>query len=108
MNRLGLSGKKTNILLRNMGQVKVTTTHVVSGLEVAGLNKDGFCELSDAYTQTTMPVHSGNIPRQRDLQGWPQLKHVTLPEIDSEVELLIGINARPKGYGANSSDLQCQ
>lgn len=63
MNRLGLSGKKTNILLRTMGQDKVTTTHVVSGLEVASLNKDAFWELPDAdkSTQNTMPVHSGNI-----------------------------------------------
>ncbi len=76
-----------------MGQDKVTTTHVVSGLEVAGLNEEDFWELSDAYTQETMPVHSGNIPKQKDLQGWPYLKHVNLPDIDSDIELLIGINA---------------
>ncbi len=93
MNRLGLSGKRTNILLRTMGQEKVTTTHVVSGLEVAGLNEEDFWELPDAYTQETMPVHSGNIPKQKDLQGWPYLKHVNLPDIDSDIELLIGINA---------------
>ncbi len=93
MNRLGLSGKRSNILLRTMGQDKVTTTHVVSGLEVAGLNEEDFWELPDAYTQETMPVHSGNIPKQKDLQGWPYLKHVNLPDIDSDIELLIGINA---------------
>lgn len=39
-----------------------------------------------------MPVHSGNIPRQRDLQGWAHLKHICLPETDAGIELLIGTN----------------
>lgn len=39
-----------------------------------------------------MPVDKGNIPRQSDLQRWPHLGDVHLPRIDSEVELLIGIN----------------
>lgn len=57
------------------------------------MNEEDFWELPDAYTQETMPVHSGNIPKQKDLQGWPYLKHVNLPDIDSDIELLIGINA---------------
>ncbi len=65
----------------------------LSSLEVAGLNEEDFWELPDAYTQETMPVHNGNIPKQKDLQGWPYLKHVNLPDIDSDFELLIGINA---------------
>lgn len=39
-----------------------------------------------------MPVHRGNIPCQKDLQRWPHLRHIPLPEIDSEIELLIGLN----------------
>ena len=45
-----------------------------------------------AHTQKSMPVHRGNIPRQKDLQRWPYLRHVPLPEIDSEIELLIGLD----------------
>lgn len=30
--------------------------------------------------------------QERDLQGWPHLKHVNLPEIDAGIELLIGTN----------------
>lgn len=59
---------------------------------MAGLKCDDFCELPKTFTQEYMPVHSGNIPRQRDLQGWPHLKHVHLPEIDAGIELLIGTN----------------
>lgn len=37
-----------------------------------------------------MPVHQGNLPQERDLQRWPHLKRVHLPEIKAGIELLIG------------------
>lgn len=64
----------------------------MSGLEVAALNVEDFCELPNAYTQVRMLVHKGNIPRQSNLQRWLHLKHVHLPEIDAGIELLIGTN----------------
>lgn len=92
MNKLNLTGRKTRILLRTMGQEKVVSSYIVSGLEVAGLDDDNYCELPNTYTQESMPVHRGNIPQQKDLQGWPYLRHVHLPEIDSDIELLIETN----------------
>lgn len=61
-------------------------------MEVAGLNDNDFCELYRVYTQESMPVHKGNIPRERDLQKWPHLKSIHLPEIEAGIELLIGTN----------------
>lgn len=92
MHKLNLSGKKTRILLRTMGQEKVVNSYEVTGLEVAGLDGEQFCQLPSTYTQQSMPVNRDNIPRQRDLQRWPHLRHIHLPEIDSRVELLIGTN----------------
>ncbi|XP_071058619.1 uncharacterized protein [Pseudochaenichthys georgianus] len=90
MNKLNLRGRRTDILLRTMGQEKIVGSHIVSDLHVAGLDSSHYCELPDTYTQKTMPVHRGNIPRQKDLQRWPHLKHVMITEIDSDVDLLIG------------------
>lgn len=73
-----------------MGQRKVVETSIVSGLDVAGLDSSDFCDLPGIYTQRTMPVHKGNIPHQNDVDQWPYLRNVHLPEIDSEIELLIG------------------
>lgn len=92
MHKLDLTGKRVHNLLRTMGQETIVSSHMVSGLEVAGLNKEHFCELPKAYTQVCMPVHKGNIPRQSDLQRWPHLKQVHLPEIEAGIELLIGTN----------------
>lgn len=68
MNRLNLTGRRRGILLRTMGQEKVVDSHIVSDLEVAGLDTNWFFELPDIFTQKSMPVHQGNIPRQEDLQ----------------------------------------
>lgn len=73
-----------------MGQRKVVETSIVSGLEVAGLHNSNFCDLPGIYTQKTMPVHRGNIQRQNDINQWLHLRDVCLPEIDAEIELLIG------------------
>lgn len=39
-----------------------------------------------------MSVHLGNIPNQRELQEWPDLRHVHLPEMNAGAGLLIGTN----------------
>lgn len=90
LNKLNLSGKRTQILLQTMGQEKVVNSYVIAGLELAGLDGETYCDLPN--TQECMLVHKGNIPCQKDLQRWRHLGGVHLPEIDSEVELLIGTN----------------
>ncbi|KAL7849609.1 hypothetical protein SRHO_G00212320 [Serrasalmus rhombeus] len=92
LDKLNLAGRKTKILLRTMGQEKVVDSFIVTELEVAGLGSDVYCEMPDLFTQHRMPVNVCNIPKQQDLDDWPHLKHVYLPEIEVHVELLIGMN----------------
>lgn len=68
MNKLNLTGRKGNILLRTMGQEKVVRSNMVSGLEVAALDGEEFLELPKAYTQESMPVYKGNIPTKGDIK----------------------------------------
>lgn len=37
MHKLGLKGRRSHILFRNIDQEKVVSNHIVSGLGVAGL-----------------------------------------------------------------------
>ncbi|KAK7930431.1 hypothetical protein WMY93_006826 [Mugilogobius chulae] len=92
MHRLHLTGRKANILLRTMGQEKVVSSYVVPELEVAALENDTFMDLPKAYTQQSMPVHRVNIPMNQDLSKWPYLRHLSLPQIEAGIELLIGTN----------------
>ncbi|KAL4009002.1 hypothetical protein ACER0C_002854 [Sarotherodon galilaeus] len=92
MDKLNIAGRRTKILLRTMGQEKVVDSFIVPELEVAGLDSDMYCDMPNLFTQHKMPVDLGNIPNQQDLDDWPHLKHVHLPEIKANVELLIGMN----------------
>lgn len=92
MNKLKLSGRKTDILLRTMNEEKPVSTYVVSGLEVSSLSGDEFIDLPDAFTQKTIPVGKENIPQQKDLERWPHLKEIKLPQIEADIGLLIGAN----------------
>ena len=64
-----------------MSSEKRVPTYVVSGLEISRLDGDSFTQLTD------------NIPSKQDLARWPYLQKVNIPEIDANIELLIGTNA---------------
>ncbi len=90
MQRLNLSGRKTQFLLQTMGQERVVPVNVLSGLEVSAIDGNIFYQLPDTLTQKQMPVSSDSMVSKRDLSKWPYLKKVTVPRIMANVELLIG------------------
>ncbi|KAL7871964.1 hypothetical protein SRHO_G00069470 [Serrasalmus rhombeus] len=93
MRMLNLRGRKTEILLRTMGQETLVHSHILSDLEVAGLEENKYVDLPSVFTQPEIPVHKENIPQQKDLQRWTYLEEVRLPSINAEIGLLIGANA---------------
>lgn len=93
MKKLNLQGTKTNILLRTMGQERVAESQILTGLEVSKLDDNQFVELPEIFTQETIPVSKSNIPTQQDIEKWEYLKDIKIPELDTEVEVLIGTNA---------------
>ncbi|XDV45657.1 hypothetical protein PO909_013717 [Leuciscus waleckii] len=64
--KLNIKGKPTRILLSTMGQ--------------------------DKHGEHNIPVHVKKIPKRSDIQKWPYLNEVRLPEIEADVGLLIGAN----------------
>lgn len=93
MHRLSLPGKKTQVLLRTMGQTKMTSAFSLHNLEVAGLESSQFHPLPEVITQKQMPVTTDDMVKPQDLREWPYLSKVHMPSIQAEVDLLIGINA---------------
>lgn len=92
MNELNLHGKKTDILLTTMGQQKTVSTHIVTGLEVSGLDSYNFIELPEVFSQRSIPASKRNIAQQEDVDKWPHLERVQIPTIQAEIGLLIGTN----------------
>lgn len=91
--KLRLDKKPTTVLLRTMAHERPIKSMLVRGIEVSELKSNKFIPLPEVYTQRSMPVTKDNIPTQEDLKKWPYLSEVQLPQIDSDVELLIGMNA---------------
>lgn len=67
MRQLGVHGKKTQMLLRTMGQEKPVSSYVLSDLEVCGLTENKYISLPDVYSHTDIPVTKNNIPVEKDL-----------------------------------------
>jgi len=93
MHRLKLKGRKTNILLKTMGDQRSVSSSILTGLEVSSLYDDIFYSLPEVFTQEKMPVSKENIVTEGDLHRWPYLKGVKIPQIPADVDLLIGANA---------------
>ncbi len=89
---LRLTGRKSNILLRTMGQERSVSTHVFTELEISGLNENNFVDLPQVFSQKEIPVKKENIPQQKDVKKWKYLDEVHLPQIDAGIGLLIGTN----------------
>ena len=93
MEDLHVEGRRTEILLRTMGQERVVNTYHVNGLEVSSIDGTDFMHLPEVFTQSRIPVSHENIVAQKDLQKWPYLKDVQLAAIKADIGLLIGANA---------------
>ena len=93
MRELGIRGKKTTISLTTLSvDDKPTQCFAVPNLEVCGLNESEFVSLPTVFTQKLMPVFVKQVPSQQDIDCWPYLSHIVVPELRSEVGILIGNN----------------
>ncbi|KAK0142196.1 hypothetical protein N1851_020133 [Merluccius polli] len=62
IDKLNITGRKTNILLRTMSQEKSVSSDIITGLEVSAINQNSFIALPEVYTQRSMPVDTSSIP----------------------------------------------
>lgn len=92
IDKLKITGRKTNILLRTMSQEKSVSSDIITGLEVSAINQNTFIALPEVYTQRSLPVDTNSIPTNEDLSRFTYLREVNILRIKADVELLIGSN----------------
>ncbi|KAL0151450.1 hypothetical protein M9458_053236 [Cirrhinus mrigala] len=92
MNQLNVRGRRTEILLRTMGQERPVKSYELTGLEVGSIDGSVYIDLPKVYTQPKIPVSKENLLNILDLEKWPYLKEIELKRIDADIEILIGIN----------------
>ncbi len=91
--KLNIRGRKTEFLLRTLSQEQKVNSYELTDLEVCGLEEQDYIQLPHVYTQPDIPAKKANIPQEKDLEKWSYLSRVHLPTLESEVGLLIGVNA---------------
>ena len=65
----------------------------IVSLEVLDLDEVNLIELPSVFTRKKLPVEAENVATQEDIDRWPHLSGIQLPEIDANVGLLIGTDA---------------
>jgi hypothetical protein len=93
-NKLEMKGNKTRLRIQTITGVKEVDTYKLKDLEVTDQYGNNSIKLPDAFIQDNIPVSQEDIVKRKDLEQWPHLKEVTVPNVghDHKVELLIGNN----------------
>ena len=91
--RLGCIGKERKVKLTIIGTTEYVTTVILDDLEVSDLDENVVIALPHVLCRPNIPVSKDEITIQDDVDRWPYLQgHVFLPNLDSNVEVLIGAN----------------
>ena len=92
MHRLSLGGKRTMVTLHTMGKDQTDKCFRLTGLELCSLDDSNVVQLPPILSRKRLPVSSADVVYTSDLKDWPYLKNIPLFRINSNVDLLIGVN----------------
>ena len=86
------AGVKTKLHISTITGDEIVNTCKIKGLQLMDVSKECTIDLPEVYTRTSIPANGDDYPTMEDLKKWPHLRAVHLPEIQGEVDLLIGNN----------------
>ena len=90
LQKLNIKGKKTNLSLTTLqGENEPIKCSMIS-LLVSDLHQENSFEIPMVYSRPSLPVSRETLATQEDVNRWPHLKGVTIPQIEAEIGLLIG------------------
>ena len=96
---LSLQGEKHDFLLTTQEKKDSPKSGLELKLTVSSLDDTSTLEMPRLWTVNCLNMLSRSIPTAQDIQGWPYLSDIVLPEIQSkDVTVLIGCNA-PEPFG---------
>ena len=90
MRKLGVDGTKVKISLSTLEKKNSPVdSYLIRDLVVSDLDENHFVHLPTLYTRPEIPVSKEDIPTQEDVDQWPHLDGVFIPQVDAEIGLLI-------------------
>jgi hypothetical protein len=92
--KLNIDGENTNFTLTGInGSVEVESQLV--DIVVMSLDGSTEVELQKVKTVKEIPISNGCVPRQADVNKWPHLRDMSIPELeDGNIMLLIGLKEK--------------
>ena len=90
---LNLSGKEITLSLTTMERENSKSDCRVVSLEVLDFDEENLFELPVVFTRPSLPVTTESAANQQDVEKWRYLSEVVIPNIDADVDLLIGSDA---------------
>jgi hypothetical protein len=90
LRKLNDEGRKTKLSLTTMHDEGAPVECSVLELEVFDLNHRNCVELPNVYSTKRLPIRPECIARQEDIDRWPHLKGINIPQIDADIGLLVG------------------
>ncbi|KAK4325418.1 hypothetical protein Pmani_004013 [Petrolisthes manimaculis] len=91
LNKVGLQSVTPIKLLRPEG-IQMDS-FMVTDVEVCDVDENNFITLPPVYVLDEIPVPSNDIIKKEDLQNWPHLSDIDIPDMgDAEIGLMIGNN----------------
>lgn len=90
LRQLNLEGEETSLSLSTIEKENSRLECRVVSLEACDLEENAFVDLPTVFSTPILPVSPEDIPRQDDIERWPHLHGICLPQVDAQVGLLIG------------------
>ena len=93
VDELGITGQPRSFLLTTQESKGRERSGLEVKLIIDSIDGDSSLEVPRAWTVDRLNISECSIPRDHDVDEWPHLNGIELPEIDSkEVRVLIGCN----------------
>ena len=93
VDQLGITGEPRNFLLTTQERKDSAKTGIEVKLTIDSINGNSSLEVPRAWTVDHLNISERSIPRDGDVDKWPHLSGIELPEIENkEVKVLIGCN----------------
>ncbi|KAK2565490.1 hypothetical protein P5673_010560 [Acropora cervicornis] len=101
MRKLGVHGTKVKISRSTLEKkTSPVNSYLIRDLVVSDLDENHFVHLPMPYTRPEIPPTKNDIPTQEDVDQWPDLDGVFIPQVDAEIGLLIAGDV-PKALDPN-------
>ncbi|XP_077974458.1 uncharacterized protein LOC144430402 [Styela clava] len=91
MHKLNVDGLKINLNVRTINnETESKQSIIVKGLEISDFDESEYVPLTPLFSNDKIGVEQSDIPSQKDVDQFIEFKNVVIPNIKSEVGLLIG------------------